>query len=116
MLVRLTIAAAALASAAAPALALSPDAASEARIRQIGARLETVPDPGQGIYIRDYRGHWFYARTEGACPRLRFNARTRLIASPGGYFDSNSAIVADGWRCHVASVTSSDAPPRRRHH
>jgi hypothetical protein len=115
MSARLTIAAIALVSAALPAPAASPDnrVVTETRIRQIGARLETVPDPHQGLYIRDYRGHWFYARTQGTCPRLDFNARTRLIASPGGYFDSRSAIVADGWRCLVASVTSSDGPPRR---
>ena|SRR6218665_1236693 len=117
MIARLTIAAAALISAAVPAFA-SPTAptGNEARIRQIGARLETVPDPGQGLYIRDYRGQWFYARTRGECPRLRHNARTRLVASPGGYFDSRSAVVADGWRCLVASVTTSGAPPRRNRH
>jgi hypothetical protein len=117
MIARLTLAAIALVSASVPALAASPDnrAVTETRIRQIGARLETVPDPHQGVYIRDYRGRWFYARTRGDCPRLNFNARTRLIASPGGYFDNRSAIVADGWRCLVASVTTSDGPPRRRH-
>ena len=115
MIARLTLAAAALVSAAIPALAASPDnrAVPETRIRQIGSRLETVPDPRQGLYIRDYRGHWFYARTQGDCPRLTFNARLRLNASPGGYFDSRSAIIADGWRCLVASVISSDGPPRR---
>ena len=113
MIARLTIAAAALVSVAAPALAAP--APNETRIRQIGLRLETVPDPGQGVYIRDYRGRWFHASTQGNCPRLTFNARLRLIASPGGYFDNRSAIVADGWRCLVADVSPSDAPPHRRH-
>ena len=117
MIARLTIAALALVSAALPALAASPDnrAVPETRIRQIGSRLETVPDPHQGLYIRDYRGRWFYARTQGDCPRLNFNARLRLIASPGGYFDRRSSVVADGWRCLVASVEPSDSPPHRRH-
>ena len=115
MIARLTIAAVALA-AAIPALAAGPDSppVRETRIRQIGARLETVPDPRQGLYIRDYRGRWFYARTRGDCPRLTFNARLRLIATPGGYFDRRSAVVADGWRCLIASVERSDGPPRRR--
>ena len=116
MIARLTIAAAALASIAAPALAAANGGAApdETRIRQIGARLEIVPDPRQGVYIQDYRGRWFHASTQGDCPRLTYNARLRLIASPGGYFDSRSAIVADGWRCLVGSVTPSDGPPR--HH
>jgi thymidine kinase len=80
MIARLTLAAIALVSASVPALAASPDnrAVTETRIRQIGARLETVPDPHQGVYIRDYRGRWFYARTRGDCPRLNFNARTDI--------------------------------------
>ena len=116
MIARLTIAAAALASLAAPALAASSGgpAPGETRIRQIGSRLEIVPDPRQGLYIRDYRGRWFHASTQGDCPRLTYNARLRLIASPGGYFDNRSSIVADGWRCLVASVSPSDGPPRHR--
>jgi hypothetical protein len=116
VIARLTIAAAALASIAVPALAAPAGSApGETRIRQIGARLEIVPDPRQGVFIQDYRGRWFHASTQGDCPRLTYNAHLRLIASPGGYFDSRSAIVADGWRCLVASVTPSDGPPRRNH-
>lgn len=115
MIARLTIAAAAFASIAVPASAANGGPApNETRIRQIGARLETVPDPRQGLYIQDYRGRWFHASTQGDCPRLTYNARLRLVASPGGYFDNRSAIVADGWRCLVASVTPSDGPPRHR--
>lgn len=117
MIARLAIAAAALASIAAPALAASNGgpAPDETRIRQIGSRLEVVPDPGRGLYIQDYRGKWFHASTQGECPRLTNNAHLRLVASPGGYFDSRSAVVADGWRCLVASVSPSDGPPRRNH-
>jgi len=115
VIARLTIAAAAFASVAGPALAApTGPGPHETRIRQIGARLEIVPDPGQGLFIRDYRGRWFYARTEGRCPRLTFSARLRLNASPGGYFDNRSEVVADGWRCMVASVSPSDGPPRHR--
>ena len=116
MIARLAIAVATLATLAVPALAVGPDnrAVPETRIRQIGARLEIVPDPRQGLFIQDYRGRWFHASTQGDCPRLTYNAHLRLIASPGGYFDSRSAIVADGWRCLVASVTPSDGPPRHR--
>jgi hypothetical protein len=116
MIARLAIVAAALASVAAPALAAGPGnrAVPEVRIREIGARLETVNDPGRGVYIRDVHGRWFYARAQDNCPRLTYTASLRLNPSPGGYFDNRSMIVADGWRCFVASVTPSGGPPR--HH
>ena len=99
-------------AAAAPALATTPTAAGEARIRNMSAYLEAVADPGRGVYIRDYRGHWYYARVEDNCPRLTASARLGFSPSPGGYFDNRSSLSADGWRCLVASVTESAAPPR----
>ncbi|HTU11249.1 MAG TPA: hypothetical protein VMG08_10175 [Allosphingosinicella sp.] len=113
MIARLTIAATLLA-AAAPALAADNQPAPEQRIRNIASLLETVPDPRQGVFIRAYDGRWYYARTLDECPRLTATAPLRLIASPGGYFDRNSAVVADGWRCLVSSVVASDGPPSRR--
>ena len=114
MIARLTIAASLLAAGASPALA-SNEPVPEARIRNIASLLETVPDPRQGVFIRAYDGRWYYARTQGDCPRLTATARLRLNGSPGGHFDRNSTIVADGWRCLVTSVTHSDGPPRRHH-
>ena len=38
---------------------------------------------------------------------------------PNGDFDQYSTVVADGWRCQVASVSPSEGPPdyyRHRHH
>ncbi len=108
----------AIALAAAPALAAGPDnrAVPEARIRHMGSYLEAVADPRRGVYIRAYDGRWYYARTLDECPRLTPTARLRFRTSPGGYFDRNSAIVADGWRCLVSSVVRSDGPAPRQHH
>ncbi len=115
MIVRLTLAASALLTAAVPVSAAASETAPEVRIRNIGSLLETVPDPRRGVYIRAYDGRWYYARTQGDCPRLTATARLRLNGSPGNHFDRNSAIVADGWRCLVTSVTHSEGPPRRHH-
>ena len=112
MIARFTLAAALL-GAAVPAVATTIEPAPEARIRNIGRLLETVNDPRHGVYIRAYDGRWYYARTRGDCPRLTATARLRLQSSPGNHFDRNSAIVADGWRCLVASVTESAGPPSR---
>ncbi len=114
MIARFALTAAFAATAAVPAFATTPEAPAEARIRNIGAMLETVADPRQGIYIRAQDGRWYYARVREQCPRLTATARLGLNASPGGHFDRNSTITADGWRCLVDSVTLSEGPPSRR--
>ncbi len=114
MIARLALAAAISAAAITPAFAVTPEAPAEARIRNIGALLETVTDPRQGVYIRAYDGRWYYARMREECPRLTATARLGLNSSPGGIFDRNSTISADGWRCFVDSVTLSEGPPSRR--
>ena len=85
----------------------------EARIRNMVEYLEAVPDPQRGVYIRGYTGQWYYARVRGVCPRLTRSASLRFNPSPGGDFDRDSTIRADGWRCMIASVVESDGPPRR---
>jgi hypothetical protein len=117
MIARLAIAAAMLASATAPALAMGPNRVSpEVRIRNMADYLEAVPDAGRGVYIRGYTGQWYYASVHGSCPRLTSNANLRFNTSPGGDFDKDSTIRANGWNCMVDSVTRSDGPPppRRR--
>lgn len=115
MIARLTIAAAALATAAAPTLAAAQPnrAVPEARIRQMSEYLEAVADPGRGVFIRGYTGQWYYASVRGQCPRLTRGASLRFNASPGNVFDKDSTIRADGWRCRIDSVTRSDGPTRR---
>ena len=116
MIARLTLAATALlAVAAAPVAAADQPgrARPEAKIRNMVDYLEAVADPGRGVYIRGYTGQWYYASVRGQCPRLTRSASLRFNTSPGGDFDKDSSIRADGWRCMVDSVTESDAPPRR---
>ena len=114
MIARLTLAATALvAVAATPVLAAEQTRARpEVKIRNMTDYLEAVADPGRGVYIRGYRGQWYYATVRGECPRLTRTARLSFNTSPGGDFDKDSSIRADGWRCMVDSVTESDAPPR----
>jgi hypothetical protein len=113
MIARALVAAAALMNVA-PSYAAGPavPVAGETRIRDMAEALEWVIDPQRGVYVRDRRGHWFYARVR-ACPRLNQGTPLRFNASPGGYLDRNSSIRAGGWRCWVTSVTQSDGPPPR---
>jgi hypothetical protein len=113
MLARILIAAALL---AAPAMAAAtPDEARpEVKIRNMADYLEAVVDPRRGVYIRGYTGQWYYARVRGECSRLERGARLRFEPSPGGDFDRNSMLRADGFQCFVDSVTESAGPPRRQ--
>jgi hypothetical protein len=115
MIARLTLAATALlAVAAAPALSAQPPtrARPEVKIRHMSDYLEAVADPGRGVYIRGYTGQWYYASVRAQCPRLTRSAALRFNPSPGGDFDKDSTIRADGWRCMIDSVTESGPPPR----
>ena len=119
MIARLAFAATALlAVAAVPAAAADQPnrVAPEARIRQMSEYLEAVPDADRGVFIRGYTGQWYYAAVQGQCPRLHYGASLRFNTSPGNVFDRDSTIRADGWRCRIASVTTSDGPPPRRRH
>ena len=98
---------------AAPAYAFGPAEPGEARVREMRDYIEAVPDPQRGVYIQDYRGHWFYARVRGNCPRLTRSASLRFNASPNGDFDRHSSLRADGWRCFVASVGRIGRPAPR---
>ena len=113
-MIRRTLIAAALLGAA-PALAFDQPtrAVPEAKVRNMVDYLEAFADPQRGVYIRGYTGQWYYARVRGNCPRLTYNASLRFNPSPGGDFDRDSTIRADGWRCMIASVIESDGPPRR---
>lgn len=104
------------ASQPAPSLRHHAAGAEETRIPEMSRYLEAIPDPHRGTYIRAVNGRWYYARVLENCPRLTRNAALRFEPSPGGYFDHNSALRADGWRCLVASVTLSDPPPSARRH
>lgn len=96
------------------ALAAPGDARPEAKIRNMSDYIEAVVDPQRGVYIQGYTGQWYYARVHGQCPRLHRSARLRFEPSPGGDFDRNSMIRADGFRCFIDSVTESAGPPRGR--
>ena len=101
---------------AAPAWALGPAApANEVRIPRMGRFLEWRPDGNKALYIRADTGRWYRADLENPCPRLVTRSNVRFIAAPNGDFDRYCIVVADGWRCQVASISYSDGPPDRHH-
>jgi hypothetical protein len=63
------------------------------------------------LYIRSMMGDWYLVRTSAPCPRLRTANSLGFITPGADRLDRFSTIVAEGWRCQVASVTLSAPPP-----
>ena len=103
---------------AAPAYAFGPTAAPDnVRIPRMRGMLDWRPDGSRALYIRADTGRWYHATLMADCPRLAARSNIRFQAAPNGDFDRYSAIVADGWRCQVASISESAGPPGYyRHH
>jgi hypothetical protein len=95
-----------------PAHGLAPATGQETRVPRMASFLEWVADGSRGLYIRADSGRWYYARIQGDCPALHPNMTLSFQTAPNGDFDRFSAISAEGWRCQVASVVTSDGPPR----
>jgi hypothetical protein len=68
----------------------------------------------RGLYIQSQNGNWYFARTMARCPRL-LDALTIGFETRGpDQLDRHGTLLVQGWRCALASVTRSAAPPRRR--
>ena len=66
------------------------------------------------LYLKDRRGRWYRAEIGGPCVGLSwanaigYDTRGSLSLSRG------SAILVEGQRCLITSLTRSDPPPRKR--
>jgi hypothetical protein len=94
----------------------APPAGRETVIPRIRGFLEWIADGKQGVYIRGDTGQWYYARTEAPCARLRPHAAVSFVGAVQNQLDRYGAIVAEGWRCQLASVVESGPPPGLRRH
>jgi hypothetical protein len=75
------------------------------------------PEGKDALLIHAMNGNWYRVRTEAPCPRLRTATALGFVASPTDRLDRYGAILAEGWRCQIASVTlSAPPPPRPRRH
>jgi hypothetical protein len=67
------------------------------------------------LYIRGYNGRWYFVRTSNRCPRLGDALSLGFVVSANDQLDRYSAILAQGMRCPIASVTFAAAPPPKKH-
>jgi hypothetical protein len=63
------------------------------------------------LYIRAVTGEWYLVRTMGTCSTLTQALSLGFEPSAQGRLDRYGAILAEGRRCPVESVTRSEAPP-----
>lgn len=108
---------AALALAAPPAAAAQPGVETAIPYAGSDGILEWTAAGRDTLLIRAMTGGWFKVRTMGPCPRLQTALSLGFIVSPGDQLDRYSAILAEGMRCQIDSVTTAEAPPSsiRRH-
>jgi hypothetical protein len=99
---------AALAGASAPAPTI---AGTETAIPRISDFLEWRADGKRGLYIRADTGTWYYARTDAPCARLSTALSLHFAGTVQNQLDRYSQVIAEGWRCTVASVVESPPPP-----
>ena len=65
------------------------------------------------LYLRGPKGEWYFVRTMNLCSRLRSSPGIGLQTSAGGQLDRHGAILVQGVRCPVESITRSDGPPKK---
>lgn len=65
------------------------------------------------LYLRGPKGDWYFIRTMNRCSRLRSSLAIGFQTSARDQLDRHGAILVQGVRCPVESITRSDGPPRK---
>ena len=110
-------AAAALAPAAAHADSEPPPRArQEARIPvpAFGTIRHFEPVGKNLVFLQDRRRRWYRAELAGRCLELPHAHYIGVDTGGGPFVDRFSALIVEGQRCQLRSLTRSDAPPPRR--
>jgi hypothetical protein len=63
------------------------------------------------LYIQGSDGRWFLVRTTGPCTRLGQAMTLGFVTSGVDQLDRFGAILAQGQRCQITSVTRAAGPP-----
>jgi hypothetical protein len=65
------------------------------------------------LYLRGPRGDWYFIRTMNRCSRLRSSPGVGFQTSVRDQLDRHGAILVQGVRCPIESITRSDGPPKK---
>lgn len=113
----------ALAAAAAAAPQSAPAAPERAERPRQEARIPFVafgtirhfePVGKNLVYLQDRRRRWYRAELAGRCLELPHAHYIGIDTGGGPFVDRFSALIVEGQRCQLRSLTRSEAPPRRQ--
>jgi hypothetical protein len=102
--------------ATAGAAAAPADESRETVIPFIGSlsNVEWQAAGKDSLYLRGPKGEWYFVRTMNLCTRLRSSPGIGFQTSAAGQLDRHGAILVQGVRCPVESITRSDGPPPKK--
>lgn len=109
------------AAAATPALA-APAADAPARVQAeqasipfAGFRIRNFhADEDDVVYLEDRGRRWYRAELIGPCREIRWARAIGIDTRGSSSFDRFSALIVDGQRCQLSSLTPSEKPARRK--
>jgi hypothetical protein len=67
----------------------------------------------ESAYVRGGKGEWYLVRTTNRCTRLLSSTGLGFETSALNQLDRYGALLVEGQRCPVASITRSEKPPRK---
>jgi hypothetical protein len=67
----------------------------------------------ESAYVRGGRGEWYLVRTTNRCTRLLSSTGLGFETSALNQLDRHGALLVEGQRCPVASITRAEKPPRK---
>jgi hypothetical protein len=67
----------------------------------------------EAAYVRGGKGEWYLVRTTNRCTRLLSSTGLGFETSALNQLDRYGALLVEGQRCPVASITRSEKPPRK---
>jgi Family of unknown function (DUF6491) len=119
---KLTLALALAAAAAAVAHAAQADPAPPAEARRearipfaaFGTIRHFEPVGKKLVYLQDRRRRWYRAELAGRCLELPHAHYIGVDTGGGPFVDRFSALIVEGQRCPLRSLTRSEAPPPRQ--
>ena len=100
-----------LAAAAAPAGASERNGETVIPFMSSLNAIEWKAASDDSLYLRGPRGDWYFIRTMNRCSRLRSSPGIGFQTSARDQLDRYGAILVQGVRCPVESITRSDGPP-----
>ena len=115
MQMRLTVTAMALTLAACATGAPVEDLPGETAIPFVSSigSVEWKSAGDDAAYVRGGNGQWYLVRTSNRCTRLRSSPALGFETSALDQLDRHGALLVQGQRCPVASVTLSNGPPTK---